>query len=230
MSEPDGFIDWALTSTRGAQRDSTPSGGQTSFSARIQTTPMRADKNVCPPAYCRVPTSIILAETSEPSKTFHERPRGACHRPDSLLGHNAKRIGPLRQNSPPIHSIEKNSGGISIDFPVRFSDHANRESGDRRQIPPNPSTQFIPLGRSILTDFLRPKRIPGAFPKMSDRGFSPLALRVLLAFCMTIVLATIPACSDPEGGSMPKMKKSKSETLNDVEGPERVSKKKVKTK
>ena len=65
---------------------------------------------------------------------------------------------------------------------------------------------------------------------MSDRGFSPLALRVLLAFCMTIVLATIPACSDPEVGSMPKMKKSKSETLNDVEGPERVSKKKVKTK
>jgi hypothetical protein len=61
---------------------------------------------------------------------------------------------------------------------------------------------------------------------MPDRGFSSLVVRALLAFCMTIALTAIPACSDPEVGSMPKMKKSKADTLKEVDGPERATKKK----
>ena len=51
-----------------------------------------------------------------------------------------------------------------------------------------------------------------------------------MALCMTIALTTIPACSDPQVGSMPKMKKSKAETFKEIDGPERVLKKKSRAK
>lgn len=65
---------------------------------------------------------------------------------------------------------------------------------------------------------------------MSKNGPLSVILRGVLACGMTIVLSTVPGCSDPEVGSMPKMKKSKEDTLKELDGPERVVKKKARAK